>query len=276
VATTVSNRSTVRATPRWRRALVTGASSGIGEAFARLLAAEGTDLIIVARRAERLERLAKELKGRHGVSVDVCVADLANHEQLRKVEEVLAGDDRPVDLLVNSAGGHMDKIGPFVAHDRDSVDAEAIVNAIAVLRLTHAATVHMTKQRRGNIINISAGVAFYPAPGSATYGASKAFVTSLSEAVNHELRGTGVHITTVCPGYTRTESPTRLGFNESNVPRLLWMGAEDLAARTLRRAARGTSVYTPGLINRLGAQIGHHLPRWIVLRWVGYFFRPRG
>jgi len=132
----------------------------------------------------------------------------------------------------------------------------------------------MAKRGRGNIVNISAGVAFYPAPGSATYAASKAFVTSLGEAVNHELRGTGVHLTTVCPGYTRTESPTRLGFHEGNVPRALWIDPEDLVERALRAASTGASVYTPGLFNRFGAQIGHHLPRWIVLRWVARFFNP--
>jgi uncharacterized protein len=263
-----------KAKPRWQRALVTGASSGIGEAFARRLAAEGSDVVVVARRGDRLNRLADELGSNHAVSVDVCVADLAVPEQLRHVEHWLVNDAAPpVDLLVNNAGGHR-HIAKFWELDRDALSAEAAVNGFATLRLMHAALTGMSKRRRGNIINISAGVAFYPAPGSATYAASKAFVNSLGETVNFELRGTGVHVTTVCPGYTRTESPTRLGFHEGNVPRMLWMDPKDLVEQALKAAARGTSIYTPRLLNRFGTQVGHHLPRWIVLRWVEHFFNP--
>ena len=272
----VAARGTTKrsAKPRWQIALVTGASSGIGEAFARRLASEGSDVVVVARRGDRLDRLAEELRSNHAVNVDVCVADLADPEQLRQAEQWLVNADAPpVDLLVNNAGVHR-HIAKFWELDRESLVAEAAVNAFAVLRLTHAAAEVMTKRGRGNIINISAGVAFYPAPGSATYAASKAFVNSLGETVNHELRGTGVHITTVCPGYTRTESPTRLGFNEGNVPRMLWMNPDDLVEQALKAAARGTSIYTPRLLNRFGAQVGHHLPRWIVLRWVERFFNP--
>ena len=269
----MSTSSTTSKEARWQRALVTGASSGIGEGFARLLAAEGSDLVLVARRKERLERLARELRERHGVSVEVCVADLTDPDQLQSVADLLANSVRHVDLLINNAGDHKG-IAPFIELDINSLEKDAMINGLAVLRLTHAAASVMKNRGRGNIINLSSGVSFYPAPGQATYAATKAFVNNLSEAVNHELRGTGVRVTTICPGFTRTDLPTRLGYEEGKIPRMLWMNPEDVARKGLNAASRGTSLYSPGLMNRMGAWWGTHLPRWIVLRWVSTFFTP--
>jgi len=258
---------------RWDRALVTGASSGIGEAFARRLASEGSDLVIVARRTERLERLADELTGTCGVDVDVCTADLADPVQARKVEARLTDLERPVDLLVNNAGGHT-RIAPFIEHDTDHLEAEAAVNAFSQLRLTHVALREMVPRGKGNIIQVSAGVGFYPAPKSATYAASKAFVNSLSEAVAFELRKTPVRVTVICPGYTRTESPARLGFTEDNVPRIMWKDPERVVDRALRGAVRGRRMVQPGVLERLGKVIGYYLPRRVVLGFVDATFDP--
>ena len=258
---------------RWNRALVTGASSGIGEAFARRLAAEGTDLIIVARRVERLEALAAELASRNGVDVEVLPADLADFDQVRKVEAKFADLDRPIELLVNNAGGHR-LIAPFVEHDIDHLEAEAAVNAFTVLRLTHVATKAMVQRGKGNVVQVSAGTAFYPAPKSATYGASKAFVNSLSEAVAYELRDTPVRVTVICPGYTRTEAPPRLGFTEDNVPRLLWKDPERVVDVALRAAVRGKRIVQPGIVERFGKVFGYYLPRSFVLRFVDRNFDP--
>jgi short-subunit dehydrogenase len=204
----------------------------------------------------------------------VCAADLSDPEQLRNVEARLRDVDRPVDLLVNNAGGHNTPIAPFVEHDTEHVSAEAVVNALAVLRLTHVATKEMLSRGRGNVVQVSAGVAFYPAPKSATYAASKAFVNSLSEAVAYELRGSGVGVTVVCPGYTRTEGPTRLGFNEKNVPKALWKSPERVVDVALRGAARGKRVVQTGWLERLGRTIGYYLPRPVVLRFVDRNFDP--
>jgi short-subunit dehydrogenase len=136
--------------PRWRRALVTGASSGIGEAFARRLARDGSHLVIVARRADRLERLAAELRDAHGVEVDGFVADLMDRDGLAGVERLLADGARPIDLLVNNAGGQ-DAVAPFVMRAAADLEREAILNAIVVLRLTHAALRGMVQRQRGDV-----------------------------------------------------------------------------------------------------------------------------
>jgi short-subunit dehydrogenase len=259
--------------PRWSRALVTGASSGIGAAFARRLAAAGTDVVLVARRVERLEDLAAEVASRHGVEAEVVRADLSDPLQVHNVAARLADLDRPVDLLVNNAGGHR-RIAPFIEHETDHVVAEAGVNAFAVLELTHVAAREMVRRGRGTIIQVSAGTAFYPAPKSATYGASKVFVNSLSEAVAFELRDTPVGITVVCPGYTRTESPARLGFTEDNVPRVLWKDPERVVEVALRAAIRRRRIVQPGVLERLGKFIGYYAPRRVVLRFVHDNFDP--
>jgi short-subunit dehydrogenase len=252
--------------PRWRRALVTGASSGIGEAFARRLARDGSHLVIVARRADRLERLAAELRDAHGVEVDGFVADLMDRDGLAGVERLLADGARPIDLLVNNAGGQ-DAVAPFVMRAAADLEREAILNAIVVLRLTHAALRGMVQRQRGDVVQVSSAVAFYPLPGGATYAASKAFVNSFSEAVARELRGTGLRITVVCPGFTRTAIPARLGFNERNIPRAMWQDPDAVVDVALHAAVRGRTVVS-GLLNKLGAGIAYYLPRRFVLPYI--------
>jgi short-subunit dehydrogenase len=213
------------------------------------------------------------MRSQHGVEAEVCVADLSSPADVRRVEVLLDDPARPIDLLVNNAGGHT-RIARFIDHDVEHLDSEAFLNAFAVFRLTHAAVRNLVGRGHGNVIQISAGVAHYPAPKSAVYAASKAFVNSLSEAVDFELRDTRVRITVVCPGYTRTDSPKRLGFTEDNVPRMLWKNPEDVVDLALRAAARGKRVVYPGLLNRFGALIGQYLPRPIVLRFVDNNFDP--
>ncbi|MEA2447966.1 MAG: uncharacterized protein QOK47_1603 [Actinomycetota bacterium] len=245
---------------KWERALVTGASAGIGEAFARELAARGTDLVLVARRADLLHRLGEELKGRHGIDVEVMPADLTDGEQLRSVEVRLTFGP-PVDLLVNNAGGGTPGPGHFHAHDPDLLEGQVLLNAVSVMRLTHAALRSMTKAGRGNVIQVSAGVAFYPTPWGATYAASKAFVNSFSQAVDFELAGSGVHITAVCPGFTRTEGPGRNGFSERNIPSRLWADPEEVVLDALTAAADGKSLVSPTLVNKIAATFGSHFPK---------------
>lgn len=248
----------------WQRALVTGASEGIGEGFARELAARGSDLVVVARRRDPLERLARELAGHHEVKVEVLAADLTDPAALRSVEARLEAGERPVDLLVNNAGG-ASQHRPFLELDRDALAGDAELNAISLLRLTHAASQAMGRRGGGNVINVSAGVAFYPLPGAAAYGASKAFVNSLSEALNFELRGTGVRVTAVCPGFTRTGAQERLGLRSEHVPRVLWMAPVEVARSALRAAARGQSVSSLNLVGALNALAGRHLPRRVLV-----------
>jgi uncharacterized protein len=246
----------------WERALVTGASEGIGEAFARELAGRGCNLVVVARRRERLERLAAELGARHGVDVEVLAADLTDPRAIAEVEARLDADPQPIDLLVNNAGGASEQ-RPFLQLDRDRLDGDAYLNSLALLRLTHAAAQAMARRGHGNVLNVSAGIAFYPLPGAAAYGASKAFVNSLSEALDYELRESGVRVTAVCPGFTRTGAQERLGMNVDWVPDALWMEPGDVAVAALRAAARGRPVSSLNTVGALNAFAGRHLPHRI-------------
>ena len=243
----------------WERALVTGASEGIGEAFARELARRGCDVVAVARRRRRLEKLAAELSAQHGVDMEVLPADLTDPEAIAAVEARLETDGAPIDLLVNNAGGASQQ-RPFLELDRERLAGDAALNALALLRLTHAAAQAMARRGCGHVINVSAGIAFYPLPGAAAYGASKAFVNSLSEALHYELRDRGVRVTAVCPGFTRTGVQQRLGMNVDWVPERLWMEPHDVAVAGLRAAARGRPVSSLSGVGALNALAGRHLP----------------
>jgi uncharacterized protein len=249
---------------KWDRALVTGASEGIGAAFARELAGRGTDVVVVARRREVLDRLAADLEAEHGVDVEVLAGDLTDPRLIASVEARLAADERPIDLLVNNAGGATQH-RPFLELDRDRLAGDASLNSLSLLRLTHAAAQAMASRGHGNVINVSAGIAFYPLPGAAAYGASKAFVNSLTEALDYELRDRGVRLTAVCPGFTRTGAQHRLGMKVDWVPDVLWMEPGEVASAALRAAARGRAVSSLSRIGALQAFLGRHLPRRIWL-----------
>ena len=184
-------------------ALVTGASSGIGEAYARLLAAKGHDLVVVARNEEKLRSLEKELR----VSVEVLPADLADAGELALVEKRAA---EGVDLLVNNAG--FGTTGRFHELPLDKEDEEIRLNVTAVMRLSHAALPSMLAKGSGGIINVSSIAGFQPAPGNATYCGTKAFVTSFTQALAEEVRGTGVRVQVVAPGATKTEWQMRANY----------------------------------------------------------------
>ena len=183
-------------------ALVTGASSGIGEHLARLLAERGHDLVLVARDASRLAALAKELEGAFDATAQVLPADLTDADQLRVIEDRCHDRSAPIDVLVNNAG--FGTFGPFHTLDLDTELREIQLNVVALVRLTHAAASEMVPRGRGGILNVSSLAGFQPGPSNATYSATKAFVTSFTEAVHEELKGTGVTVTVLCPGFTRT------------------------------------------------------------------------
>jgi short-subunit dehydrogenase len=253
---------------KWKRALVTGASEGIGEAFARNLANRGCDLVLVSRRQEPLERLTSELAG-SGIDAQPLAADLTKPGALAAVEARLQSREQPIDLLVNNAGG-ASQHGPFLELDPDVLTDDAYLNALTVLRLTRAAAGAMAGRGGGSILNVSAGAAFYPLPGAAAYGASKAFVNSLTEALSYELRDSGITVSAVCPGFTRTGAQQRLGMNVDSIPGLLWIQPSDVASAALRAAERGRTISSPGAFGRINSFLGHHLPRRLLVPQVAW------
>jgi uncharacterized protein len=244
-----------------RSALVTGASSGIGAALARQLAAEGTDLVVVARDKARLDALAAELGG---VAVEVLPADLADASSLAAVEARVADDERPIDLLVNNAG--FGTYGPFVDADIDTETQEITVNVTVLVRLTHAALRAMVPRARGSIMNISSTAALQATPGNATYAATKGFVAMFGEALSSELAGTGVTVTTVLPGLTRTEFHERAGVEPRRPLGMPWQSADACAAEALAAAHAGKSWVVTGGVNKVAAAAAGPVPRG-VRRW---------
>lgn len=260
--------------PPWRRALVTGASSGIGEAVVRRLAADGVgQLVVVARRADRLAALGSELADRHGTEIEVLVADLASSDPtggLPAVEARLADADRPLDLVVSNAG--VGAGGRFVDVPADVLAHQLEVNVVAAMRVARAALGPMVARGRGTLVNVASLAAWQPTPGSAAYAAGKAFVLSLSEAVHEELRGTGVTVTAVCPGFTRTEFlDAAAGASElGDAPGFVWMTAEAVAAEGLAAAAAGRAVCVPGLGYKVAASVSDVVPRGAKRRLMGW------
>ena len=248
-----------------RRAVVTGASSGIGRAFAERLARDQYDLVVVARSGGRLEELAKELRERRGVEVEVEVADLTASDDLQALEARLG--DRAPDLLVNNAG--FGTSGHFAKLDPDGEEREIRLNVVALTRLTRAALPGMVERGSGAVINVSSLAGLAPAPFNATYGATKAFVNSLTEALYEELRGTGVCLQLLCPGFTRTEFQDRAGVDASSLPNAAWMTAEAVVEASLRDLEKGELICVPGVANQVMRRLQGVLPRSLVRRLVG-------
>jgi uncharacterized protein len=247
---------------RWARALITGASAGIGASIARQLAADGVDLVLVARRTARLDELRDELLGAHPARhVEVLAADLAVPEGVALVAARLAAQDRPVDLLVNNAGFGL--AGRVWERPVEDALAQIDVNVRALVHLAHAAASSMTRAGCGTIVNVSSIAGLQPSPGHAVYAATKSFVTTFSESLALELRGTGVTVTASCPGLTHTEFHAVSGAPASTGPSFLWMDADTVARDTLAAAARGRVVRVNGIGNRALAIVSQALPRTV-------------
>jgi short-subunit dehydrogenase len=248
-------------------AMVTGASAGIGRAFAEALAGRGYDLVVVARDTARLDALGKELDAAHGTTVEVVTADLSAGAGIAQVEARLVDDVRPIELLVNNAGfGTMGRFHELPIHREVS---EIGLNVVAVARLTHAALPGMVARGRGGVINVASIAAYQPTPLNATYGATKAFVSSLSQAVHEELKGTGVNCMVLCPGFTRTEFQARAGIDSSEVPDFLWQDPSTVVESALGSFAKGKAVCVPGGLNRVTAGFSGAAPSALSRRIAG-------
>ncbi len=230
-------------------ALVTGASSGIGNHIARLLAERGHDLVLVARDGARLEAVAKELEEGFGASSEVVAADLTVADDVARVAGRVADPASPVEIVVNNAG--FGTFGPFHERDLDREVREIQLNVVALVRLTHAAASAMVPRGRGGILNVSSLAGFQPGPSNATYSATKAYVTSFTEAVHEELKGTGVSVTVLCPGFTHTGFQEAAGAPASGVPGWMWQEAGEVARVGLDALAKNRAVAIPGTLNKI-------------------------
>jgi uncharacterized protein len=250
----------------WRSALVTGASSGIGRDLTRLLGAAGVPTVAVARRGDRLAELAAEHP-----SVEPLVADLGTPDGVDAVA-ARAGD---VDLLVNNAGFGID--GDFADVAAEGHQRMIDLNVSALVALTRAAVEPMSARRRGWILQVSSMASFQPGPTAATYSATKAFVTSLTEALHEELRATGVIVTASCPGFTRTEFHEASGSADSvsSVPGFAWLSSQDVARSALWACAAGRALDIPGATYKGLAAVSGSMPRWAVRRLMALGSRTR-
>ncbi len=253
-------------------ALITGASAGLGLELARLAARDGCDLVLVARRRERLEALGTELRAAHGVGVTVLDGDLARPAAAQTIAERVEAAGLAIDVLINNAG--FGTLGPFAESDRARQLEMIDVNVRALVELTHRFLPGMLARRKGRILNLASVAGFAPGPYMATYYASKAFVLSFTEGLATELRGTGVTATASCPGPTATEFGDVAGGSRTKLFRHL-AGAEKVARHAYRAMLAGDVVAIPGVMNELLAQSARIGPRALVRRIAASMNSPR-
>jgi len=246
-------------------ALITGASSGIGAEIARELARRGLGVTLVARREERLRELADELGADHGVRAETIAADVSEERPREQLADELRNRGLTVDVLVNNAG--FGSGGRFVELDADHEESMVRTNCEAIVGLAGRFVPAMVERGQGAVLNIASLIAFQPVPFQATYGATKAFVLSFSDALHEELRGTGVTVTAVCPGPVRTEFGDAGGFGgaDDRIPSFLWLEAPSVARAAVNGLEQGDRVVVPGPVNQVAALYGQHLPRSVLL-----------
>jgi short-subunit dehydrogenase len=229
---------------------ITGASSGIGAAFARHYAAAGYDLILTGRRREKLEAVAAECRARGAASVEIILAELSDRDALINLSRTLAGRD--IGILVNNAGYGHDK--SFLDDTVESQVAMLTVHAEATVRLTHAVLPLMRRRGSGDIITVSSVAAVLPTPGGELYAGTKAFLNAFSESLHLETGHQGIRVQTLCPGFTHTDFHERIGIprerQTSRFPRL-WMEPDEIVRSSLRALDRGQVVCVPGLLYKL-------------------------
>lgn len=244
-------------------ALVTGASSGIGAAFARRLAADGYHLVLVARNRTRLEDSRAALRAAGAPEVEILAADLADRQQRSGVLARFADDDIPIDLLVNNAGKALGK--GFLAATEDELVDQLELNVTAVMALSRAVLPGMIARHRGGIINVASIAGLLPGRGS-TYSASKAWVTSFTEGIGMSLRGTGVRMVAVCPGYVRTEFHERAAIDMSGTPGFLYTDVNTVVAQALSALTADRTMVVPGGLYKAVAVAAKLAPRSLVRR----------
>ena len=244
-------------------ALITGASAGIGAEFARIFAANGYDLVLVARREERLNALRDELEA-SGADVLVLAKNLALRTAAKSLHKELVGRGRAIDVLVNNAGVAYG--GAFTAMSADDVSRMVLLNAATLASLTHLLLTDMVARGSGRILNIASLSAYQAVPTLSLYAATKAFVLSFTEGLAEELKGTGVTATALCPGFTATDMVQEIGRGRAlpGVPAFLQSDVKDVAQQGFDACMAGEVVRVPGIANQLSALWSQTQPRWLV------------
>ena len=253
-----------------RVALITGPTSGIGEGFARRYAADGYDLVLVSRDGHRLAQLAAELRNEGGRAVEVLAADLAEAADRAKVADRLAAG---VDVLVNNAG--IGTSGEFWTADPALLQSQLDVNVTAVMQLTRAALPAMIEHGAGTVINVASVAGLLSGRGS-TYSASKAYVVSFTEGLAVGLRGTGVGIHVVCPGYVHTQFHNRAGIDMTSLPSFMWLEVDDVVRESLADVGKGRVLIIPGVQYKAITTASRMVPRTLARAATSLFGRGRG
>ncbi len=244
-----------------RRALVTGATSGIGNSFARTLAAQGHDLVIVARSTDRLEQVAAEIGAAHQVGVEVITADLSTGSGMDLIAERLTATAHPVDLLVNNAGASL--VGWFGTTDIADEDSQLDLLVRAPMHLMDAAIKAMAGRGGGSIINVASVAAFTP---RGVYSAHKAWLVNLSRWADLHYDDVNIAVQALCPGFVHTEFHQRGQMDVSGVPRWMWLEADYVVAQSLKDLQRDKSLSVPSLRYKLLATMAQYLPKPLVIR----------
>jgi short-subunit dehydrogenase len=255
-----------------KTALITGATSGIGAAFARQFAARGYDLLLTGRRKEKLTALARELARTHNVKAEPIIADFTDDAAVQKlIVRIQNRDD--IGVLVNNAG--FGGRGPFVERDINDITDMIRVHVLAAVRLIHAALPRMLAHGRGVIINVSSLGAFTPFPRNGVYGGTKLFLNFFSEALCAELYGKGITIQALCPGFTRTEFHEKLGYNTAALKNrgiIRWMSADKVVAYSVKHLGKKV-ICVPGFWNRRLKSVYRFIPKRLFYRFSNAFFK---
>jgi len=270
--------ATPRAKPTPRpTALITGASSGIGESLAGCFAAAGHDLVLVARSAGKLQALAAELAPRHGVRVRVEPADLSTPQAAADLARRLARARVRVDVLVNNAGVLAQ--GPFVRQAADVPQQMIGLNIAGLTAMLSAFVPLMAARGSGRVLNVASIAAFQPVPSLATYAATKAYVLSLTESLAEELRGSGVTATALCPGITATgmlDAAVSANADVARIPGVLIGKVDDVARQGFDACMKGDVICVPGVVNQAAVLASRGTPKWLLRRMAGLFGRKSG
>lgn len=249
-----------------KNAYITGASTGIGAKFVEKLAKD-YNLIIIARNEEKLNELSSTVKKENKTEIEVFVCDLTKQKDIKLLSDKITSDKK-LGLLVNNAG--FGTSGEFADLSLNKELSEIQLNVITPVRLTHVAINNFKKNKYGgDIINVASVVAFLPTPQSATYGATKAYIKSFSEAIHEEVKPFGINIQALCPGLTRTEFQDRAGIDKEKIPEFLWMDSSQVVDDSLKALEQKKAICIPGLMNQSTATILDLIPSELTRKLTG-------